>query len=182
MRLPLLLVLSLATATTAASAQTTWQGLHFGESRDDVHTQLTAQNLPVGTSQDGSLQSNTDYELPLPGLRHTFPMLVNFHFDDNATLADITLSLDLSGMRRYWAAVGSDEALSSFAAEHLTTALSGRYGAPLYRSTTCDAEPKQGSSCVVSWHGTDQTVELEHLSTPNGPRLLIHYQPLATAL
>jgi hypothetical protein len=183
MRRSLLLAVSLAIATAAASAQTTWHNVHFGESRDDVRSQITAQNMPLSTSQDGTLQSNTDYELALPGLRHTFPMLVSFHFADDATLTDVTLALDLPGMKRYWAAIGPDEALLNFAAEHLTGALTSIYGAPLYRSTACDADPKQPSPfCILSWRGADQTVEIERSAGTHGQRLLIRYQPLATDL
>jgi len=183
MRRSLLLALTLTLATSAASAQNTWHGLHFGESRDDVRAQLTAQNMPSTSSQDGTLQANADYDLLLPGLRYPFPTIVSVHFDDRAALADITLSLDLPGMRRDWAALGSDDALLHFAAEHFTAALSGRYGAPLYSSNSCNIEPKQPSSfCIVSWRGTDQTIELENALTPRGSRLLIRYQPLATDL
>jgi hypothetical protein len=177
------LALLLALATAAASAQTTWHNVHFGESRDVVRAQITAQNVPLSTAQDGSLQSNTDYELALPGLRHTFPMLVAFHFDDAATLTDITLTLDLPGMKRYWSTLGPDEALLNFAAEHLTAALSSIYGTPLFHSAACDADPKQPSPfCMLSWRGNNQTVEIERSTTPHGPRLLIRYQPLATDL
>jgi hypothetical protein len=180
MRLFLTLILA---ATTTAAAQSTWHGVHFGESRDDVRTQLTAQNLPVEASQEGTLQSNTDYELPIPGLRHTFPMFVSFHFDDNNALADVSLTLDVPGMHRYWAIIGSDESLFNFAEEHLIGALSGLYGTPLYRSSACDAEPKQPAPvCIYSWRGSDQTVQLERLTTPRGQRLVIRYQPLATDL
>jgi hypothetical protein len=179
----LLLVLSLAAATSAASAQSTWQGLHFGQSRDDVRAQITAQNMPVSTSQDGALQSNTDYELVLPGLRHTFPMVASFHFNDDTLLADITLSLDLPAMDRFWSGVGTHEAILNFAAEHLTSALSSIYGAPLYRSAACDAEPKPASPfCILTWRGNAQTVEIERSAGPHGPRLVLRYQPLAAGL
>lgn len=183
MRPSLLLALYLTAATTAASAQATWHGLHFGDSRDNVRDHLTAQNLPVEASQEGTLQSNADYELSIPSLRHTLPMQLSFHFDDNNALADITLALDLPGMKRYWAAIGSDEALFNFAEEHLIGALSGLYGAPLYRSRACDAEPKQPSPvCILSWHGDQQTIQMERQLTPHGQRLVIRYQPLATDL
>jgi hypothetical protein len=180
-RLPII-VLTCLIATTSASAQATWRGLHFGESLDEVRTQLTAQNMPVATSQEGALQATSDYDLAIPGLRYAFPMRVTFHFDDSAKLADVTLALDLPGMRRYWAAIGSDEALSTFAAEKLMGALSGRYGTPLYRSTACDADTKTPSFCIVSWHATEQTVELERGTSARGMRLLVRYQPLATDL
>jgi hypothetical protein len=182
-RIPAILVFSCIAAATTASAQTTWKGLHFGESREDVRAQLTAQSFTVEATQDGSLQSTADYELAVPGLRHTFPMIASFQFDDNLALADITLSLDLAGMRRYWATVGPEDALMNFAAEKLTGALSGRYGAPIYRSTACDAELKQNPGfCIVSWRGSEQTVEMERAASAKGLRLLIRYQPLATDL
>ncbi len=179
----LALLIAIAAASTAASAQTTWHNVHFGESRDDVRSQITAQNMPLSTSQDGTLQANSDYELALPGLRYTFPMLVSFHFDKAAALTDVTLALDLSGMKHNWATIGTDEALINFAAEHLTGALSSIYGTPLYRSTACDTDAKQASAfCILSWRGNNQTVEIEHSNTSHGQRLLIRYQPLASDL
>jgi hypothetical protein len=182
-RRSLLLALCLTAATTAASAQATWRGVHFGESRDDVRSQITAQNMPLSTSQDGTLRTNTDYDLALPGLLHPFPMVVSFHFDDPSTLTDVTLALDLPGMHRYWSPIGADEAILNFAAEHLTSALSSIYGTPLYRSSACDADPKQPSPfCILTWRGKDQTIEIERSSGTHGQRLLIRYQPLATGL
>jgi hypothetical protein len=179
--LPLTLLLALATAT--ASAQGTWRGLHFGESRDSVNAQFTNLNMPSTTSQDGSVQVNADYELPLPGLRYPFPMIVTAHFDDHGGLSDVTLALDLSSAHHYWANIGSDEALLNFAAQHFTSAISGRYGAPLFTSNACDAEPKQPPTfCIVSWSSPSQTIEIERAITARGPHLLIRYQPLASDL
>lgn len=186
MRLRTLALTGLALACLAiaasASAQTTWHQLQFGESRADARTQLVAQKIDVSTSSEGTLQSAVDYELALPGLLYTVPMQLNVHFDDQATLADVTLALDLRSMRRYWGTLGPDEALFNFAAEKLMGALSGRYGPPIYNSANCDASLKPGDYCIVSWRGNDQTVELERASTAKGLRLLVRYQPLATDL
>ncbi len=175
----LLLLLCL---TTAASAQATWHELHFGQPRDDVRTQLIAQKIDVSTSPEGTLQSAADYELAIPGLRYAVPMQLNVHFDNQAALSDVTLALDLRGMRRYWASLGTDDVLFNFAAEKLIGALSGRYGTPIYNSSNCDTPLKPDSYCIVSWRGNGQTVELERASTANGLRLLIRYQPLAADL
>jgi hypothetical protein len=169
----------LAFCTSLCSAQTTWKGLHFGEQRQDVRTDLHAQGLDVELSQENSLQSTADYELALPGLLHTLPMRANFHFDDHDQLADINLVLDVAGMRRYWAVLGPDEALMNFAEEKLLEALSGRYGAPLYRSPDCE---KAAAACMVYWRGQDQVVEMERGPGAHGSRLMVRYQPLATEL
>jgi hypothetical protein len=181
MRLVLLFLCSLA-ITASASAQNTWQNLHFGEPTDSVRSQLATQNIAVATSPEGTLQSTADYQLPIPGLSNTFPMQVNVHFDTQSNLSDVTLALDLLGMRRYWGTVGPDEAIYNFASEKLMGALSGRYGAPIYSSNDCSEPLKPGSYCIVSWHGTDQTIELERALSSRGLRLLIRYQPLVTAL
>ena len=182
MRRAVFVVLACIASTAGASAQNTWKGLHFGESRDDVRNQLAAQSITVETAQDGTLQATKNYELTIPGLRYPFPMLASFHFDDASDLADVTLALDLPAMRLYWAAIGPEDALANFAAEKLTGALSGRYGTPLYRSTACDAETKQPAFCIVSWPGSGQTIELERGTSPKGLRLLVRYQPLANDL
>ena len=177
MRLALILCLA---ATASASAQTTWHNLHFGQSRDAVTAELTNQNMPSTSSDDGTLQVSTDFEELLPGLRYPLPLIVTVHFNANSALSDVTLALDLPAARHYWSSIGSDEALFNFAAEHFTGALSGRYGAPLFSSNSCDGEPKQASTfCIISWRGAEQTVEMERSVTAKGPRLLIRYQPLA---
>ncbi len=180
MRFVVLFVLALS---LPASAQLTWKNLHFGQSRDDVRTQLRASGMEVETSQENSLQSTADYELALPGLARTLPMHAGFHFNDANGLADVTLWLDLAGMRRYWAALGPEEALYNFAAEKLTVALSGRYGPPLYRSPDCDKAPQAPTAfCTLGWRGPDQLIEMERSPAARGPRLVIRYQPLAADL
>lgn len=177
----LALLLSLCLAATSASAQTLWSGLHFGQSRDAVQAQLTNQNLPVGSTAGGSLQTNSDYPLPLPGLANPIPMVVTFHFDANSNLADISLSLDLPAMRHDWASIGADDALYSFAADKLSLALSGNYGAPTFSSPACNvAAELLTSPCTIQWRTSGQVIQLERV--PNGRHLRVEYLPLATAL
>ena len=179
MRLALLLSLCLAAAS--ASAQTLWSGLHFGQSRDAVQAQLTNQNLPIESIASGSLQTNNDYPLPLPGLQYPIPMMVTFHFDTNSNLADISLSVDLPAMRHDWASIGTDDALYSFAADKLSLALSGNYGAPTFSSPACNiAAELLTTPCTTQWRTSGQVIQLERV--PNGRHLRIDYLPLATAL
>lgn len=179
---PAAALLCIALCTVAAHAQATWKGLHFGQSREQVRAELAAQNIATETSQEGSLQTTADYDLFLPSLAHTLPFHVSFHFTDAGGLMDVSLTLDLLGMRRYWSILGPDEAMIHFAGEHLAGALSGRYGAPLYHTPSCEPDAKQNSICIVSWRGAEQTVELERLPSPRGPRLVVRYQMLATDL
>jgi hypothetical protein len=179
MRLHLaILLLCLATAT--ASAQQTWGGVHFGQSRDAVQAQLNNQNLPVESAPSDALQTNSDYPLPLPGLLYPIPMMANFHFDTNSKLDAVVLSLDLPAMRHDWASIGSDEALYNFAADKLSFALAGQYGAPIFTSPTCSVATETPTPCTIQWHGTNQVIQLE--SIPTGRHLRIRYLPIATAL
>lgn len=179
MRLTLLLLLCFA--ATSASAQTLWRDLHFGQSRDGVQAQLTNQNLPVETTADGSLQTNNDYQLPLPGLAYPIPMMVTFHFDTNAHLVDIALSLDLPAMRHDWASIGTDEALYNFAADKLSFALAGNYGAPTLTSPACNvASELLTAPCTIQWRTSTQVIQLERI--PTGRHLRIEYLPFAVAL
>lgn len=182
-RLFALAIVLFALSHHAATAQDTWHGVHFGEARDDVRSQMAAQNIQLSTTQDGTLQSNSDYELALPSLRHTIPMVLSFHFDDDARLLDVTLALDVAGMHRYWGVLGNDDALFAFAAEHLTSAVASIYGVPLYRSISCDASAAQASGlCLQTWRGNGQTVAIERGVGSHGQRFLIRYQPIATGL
>src|SRR5947209_19874120 len=103
----LLLVLALA---TTASAQTTWHNLRFGESRDEVRSALAAQSFPVETSAEGSLQSVSDYQLLLPGMRYALPLRADFHFTDAGGLMNVVPSPDIRGMRKNFPHRGSEEA------------------------------------------------------------------------
>ena len=126
--------------TTAASAQTTWKNLHFGQSRDQVRSSLATQNFPVETSAEGSLQSVSDYQLLLPGMRYALPMRADFHFDDAGGLVNIVLSLDIPAMKQNFAYRRQRGTAMIFAAEKLTRALTEKYAAPLNEKDDCTVE------------------------------------------
>jgi hypothetical protein len=182
MQRKILIVCSLVLMTAEAAAQATWHNMQFGEAPDAVRSTLQQQNISVTASQDGTLKSNSDYFLALPGLLQPFPMLLNVHFDTNIRMSAVTLSLDVANMRGDLGVHGNSEVLATFAAEKLIGALSGRYGAPLYRSGACDTQLTTTSICTVSWRGQEQTIELEHSISANGPHLVVRYQPIATDL
>jgi hypothetical protein len=179
MRVLPILLLCLAAAT--ASAQTTWANLHFGQSRDAVQSQLTNQSLAIESIPDGSLQTNSDYPIALPGLLYPIPMMVTFHFDAGSRLDSVALSLDLPAMRHDWASLGSDEALYNFAADKLALALAGQYGAPILTSPACNVAAETPTpACTTQWHGNAQVIQLENI--PGGRHLHIRYLPLAASL
>ena len=179
----LLLLLSLGVASTA-QAQATWKGLSFGQTRDNVRAALSAQNFEVETSQEGSLQSVSDYQLLLPGMRNALPLRAEFRFTDAGGLMDITLSLDFAVMKQNFPSIGGDEALLDFASEKLTRALTDRYATPTSRQSDCDADSatiaKRPVACAINWHDPGQSVELDWFT--HGPRLFIRYQMLAPDL
>jgi hypothetical protein len=176
----LTLLLALA-ATTAASAQVPWTNLPFGVSRDTIHTRLDTANLAVSSTPDGNLQTNTDYPLILPGLLYPLPVLVTFRFDANSRLAETALSLDLASMRRDWAALGSDDALFTFAADKLALNLAGVYGPPVFNTPTCDA-PTETTPCTLEWRDPTlrQQIQLERI--PNGHHIHLIYLPISGSL
>jgi hypothetical protein len=179
----LFLISAFVISAATLQAQNTWGSLHFGQSRDSARDTLSQQNITVTTSQDGTLRSDSDHPLSLPGLAQPLPMIISVHFDTSGHLSDVTLSLDVANMRGDWGVHADPETLSTFSAEKLTGALSGRYGAPLYRSSVCDSQPTNASPfCIVSWRAENQTVELQRSTSATGPRLLLRYQPLATDL
>jgi hypothetical protein len=169
-------------ATAGARAQTTWHNMQFGDSADTIRSTLQQQNISVTASQDGTLKSNSDYSLALPGLLQPLPLLLNVHFDANSRMSAVTLSVDVANMRGDWGVHGSSEVLATFAAEKLMSALSGRYGAPLYRSSACDTQETTALVCRISWRGESQTIELEHSLSANGPRVVVRYQPITNDL
>jgi hypothetical protein len=175
---------TLALATTL-SAQTTWKNLHFGQTREQVRSQLASENFPVETSQEGSLQSVANYDMLLPGMRRTLPLRADFHFTDDGGLMDVTLSLDFAAMKRTYSDLGADDQLLGYAAERFTRALTDRYGIPLAKRPDCDADAatlaKQASTaCMINWRDIGQSVELDWFT--HAPRLFIRYQMLAPDL
>jgi hypothetical protein len=180
MRALAILLFSFSLAATSSSAQTTWDTLNFGQSRDSVHAYLDNQNLAVSSTPDNNLQTNSDYPILIPGLLYPIPVMVTFQFDANSHLAEITLALDLPAMRHDWAAIGPDEALYTFASDKLAFALAGQYGAPTFSSSTCNAAT-EATPCTLQWHGsTNQSIQLERI--PTGRHLRIHYLPQAPTL
>ena len=169
---------ALLLATSATQAQATWHNLQFGDTRDNIRAKLNAEGIPTEVSQEGTLQATGDYDIFLPGLSHTLPLLTSYHFTPAGTLMDVTLTLDLPAMRRLWSDAPVADDLADFAAQHLGGALAGRYGAPLYRSPSCDTPGKEPSTCVVFWNGPEQSIALEH----RGPLVFVRYQMLATDL
>jgi len=176
----LALLLAVA-AATAASAQVPWSAVSMGESRDGVHAKLDNLNLPVSSTPDNNLQTNSDFPLILPGLLYPIPVMVTFRFDANSRLAETTLSLDLPAMRRDWAALGSDEALYTFAADKLAFNLAGVYGPPVLSTPTCDA-PTEATACTLEWRDPNlrQQIQLERI--PNGHHIHLSYLPITGSL
>jgi hypothetical protein len=177
----LLLVLVLA---TTASAQTTWHNLRFGQSRDEVRSALAAQSFPVETSAEGSLQSVSDYQLLLPGMRYALPLRADFHFTDAGGLMNVVLSLDVNGMKQNFSHVGTEEALMLFASERLNRALTDKYGVPLDSQSDCTADAatlaKRPVACTINWRDPGQSIELNWVTRV--PRLFIRYQMLTPDL
>ena len=180
MRAIALLVALLALCATA-NAQVPWSAVSLGDTRDRVHAKLDKLNIPISSTPDTNLQTNTDFPLVLPGLLYPLPVMVTFRFDANSRLAEITLALDLPAMRRDYAALGSDEALYAFANDKLALALAGAYGPPSFSSYACNAEPAT-TPCTLQWRDTNksQVIQLERI--PNGHHLRIDYLPVAGAL
>jgi hypothetical protein len=180
-RIPLL-ILTLALCSTFADAQTTWQGLTFGQTREQAKAQLGAQNFAVETSQNGMLQSVADYDLLLPGFTKAMPFRVDLLFIDDR-LIGVNLSLDTAGMHRNFPDIAGEDLLS-FAASHLAHTLSAKYGSPLFHDFACDTEPAAthhaGAPCTVSWRGNEQSVSL--FWTVHHSTIVIRYTALTTDL
>ena len=178
MRLPLALLL--ATLTTTASAQT-WAGAALGQSRDSLQTQFNNANLQVSLPPRRRPPKPTPPSPSLsPAFSTPFPMMATFHFDTNSRLAETSLSLDLPAMRHDYAALGSDESLFAFAADKLAFVFSGEYGAPVFATTSCNAETTT-APCTIEWRiNPAQVVQLERI--PAGHHLRIHYLPTAAPI
>lgn len=176
--------LSLA-LTLSAAAQTTWHNVHFGETREQVRSELQAQGFPVETSQEGSLQSISNYNILLPGMRNTLPLRADFHFTDAGTLMDVTLSLDLPAMRQAYPSLGGEDALLAFAYDRFNRALTDKYGVPLFTRSECTADPAALAKipnpvCTVNFRDPTQSIELTWRQRPG--HLYIRYQTLVSDL
>jgi hypothetical protein len=179
----LLTTLLALTLATSVRAQSTWKNLHFGQTRDDVRAALAAQSIAVETSQEGSLQSTSDYQLMLPGLRRALPLRTDFRFTDAGGLMNITLYLDIPSMKQDYTEFRTDEALLAFASDKLTRALTDIYAAPLSTTSECETDLNTATKpigCTINWHGTGQSIAIDWLTRPS--HLYIRYQMLAPDL
>jgi hypothetical protein len=173
------------TLAATASAQTTWKNLHFGQTRDDVRAALAAQSFPVETSQEGSLQSVSDYDILLPGMRNTLPLRADFHFTNDGGLMDVTLSVDFAAMKLIYPNIVGEDALIAFASDKFIRALTDKYGIPLFKRDACDADAATLAKtptafCTINWRDPAQSIELNWFT--HAPRLFIRYQMLVPDL
>ncbi|MES2393220.1 MAG: hypothetical protein V4555_16375 [Acidobacteriota bacterium] len=177
MRIAILaLITTLALATTTAHAQATWQGLQFGETRDEAKAQLASQSFAMEVSQDGMLQSVADYDLYLPGFIHPFPFKVNLRFVNNH-LTNVDLAIDAVAMRSNFPEVGAGSL--SFAGSHLAQTLAAKYGHPVFRDFDCSAT-NQNSDCIVTWRGDNQAISLTWFNAR--PGIQLRYQMISPEL
>jgi hypothetical protein len=177
-------LLALLLVPCAVFAQTTWQGLAFGNSaahvRDVLSKQppvcnnsdgddhdcvaLTMEQLPAGSTGDWTV--NPPLELWLPALSsplHFNAFLTFFNLDRQLVRIDLRLDTD-----RHKAEGKQAPDLVDYAGEPVLGELLGRYGVPLEMSAACEpAETRRLLrthadliDCNVLWKADGQTVNL----------------------
>jgi len=160
--LRLLLIFALAQLSVA---QTTWDGLRFKMSEEDVKKQMSAQGFelhPVANDR-GHYTATPDYDLMLPDLRITLPFIPELNFGTSG-MSVITLSLDTAKFLTDNPRL-DPMSMTLISAKSIHDALVTRYGQPLEQSGSCnkvDVPTLLGDrgivECKTKWRGEAQLV------------------------
>lgn len=162
---------------TLVQAQTTWQGLSFGASRQQVRDQLS----PKGFSLQATDNANTYVAEPDFEVKTTSPTLAanlkpppatapmfftpELSFDAQGKLQAIKLSVDQAKVLAATPALKPLALLPYVAGTSVWEQLVGKYGSPSTRRGPCgnpDVASLIGTiqECNAKWNGEGQTIDL----------------------
>lgn len=164
-----------------AACQSTWNGLRFGMTFTQAMQALDGRGLRMEVESPSQLRSAKDYELRLPGLSSTLPMVVDLRFD-GSRLVSTNLEFDINEFRRRNPSVQSDEAAVSAFGYLAYEALDEKYGKPLTQSGSCAVNSLSWDGCSVTWRAGNQSVGLVIVAADGACSGIIGYEPLAGQL
>jgi hypothetical protein len=169
MKIALLLVLA-----SVVGAQTTWNGLHFRDTKEKAAAMMESLGLPlVKKSAEGSFGSSSLYSLKIPSVNLTFLFSPELLFDTSG-LQEVVLAMDVDKM----IAAGPDLdrlTIAALSASDLSSALSSKYGKPIAQSRECQSTATMLLRtpglvhCEAQWKGESQVVSASWSYMPPRP-------------
>jgi len=165
--IPFTAITGAQTANSSQVTQTTWNGLHFGSTPDEVRQFLAKQGMELQPATDCSEAANCrsqrvvspDWKLQAPASQSPLRFKVRLFFssDDHLEL----IHLLLLGHEH------SDDYDAHTAASSIKEQMIGRYGAPGTQSGVCDtsafSRDAEQLECNMIWRADGQNVKLSWL-------------------
>jgi hypothetical protein len=151
----LAVVATLALFTLQAYAQSTWNGLRFGMSREEVEQALKAKGMTTSERNPDVVAVQPTYQVTLPDLRDPLPFYTELIFSKGVLRrVDLNFKTDeaLKVIRSLYAVI-------DIVNGSMKKALTAKYGQRIEAAGACDAEdtdlvalPSDGSAkCNESW-------------------------------
>src|SRR5271155_1060150 len=172
-------VFLLSLAPRLATAQTTWNGLHFGMSVKEAQDAMAAKGTTMTAPDPRTLKSSNDYDLQFSGAAYPFPLTVEFHFD-SVGLSMIVLTLDVQEYRKRKPELSDKFAVWLFGSASYDT-LVEKYGKPVTQESDCHPLPSSPSwtaGCSADWRSDGQIIGFVVGAPQN--TALIEYRPQPT--
>lgn len=132
-----LLWLAFVCSCASLSAQTTWNGLRFGMTIEEVQAKLVSQSMTIAAAEGRPRHytATPDYVLQTQGVISSILMIVEFDFGKTG-LEHIRLDLDKATMLD--GKVADTLMLARQLPDELTNLLSTKYGKPVDTQGSCD--------------------------------------------
>ena len=152
-------------STSSAIAQTTWNGLRFKSSPEEVEQALKPKQMTVAERAPNIFSVAPVYEVALPSILKQVPFDVEIIFS-KAGLQEIDLSLRTEDTIKL---VGSLYTAADLVNSGISKSLTAKYGPPYEMSKPCTVGgsdlvvlfvENKFVDCKASWHTDGQTVSV----------------------
>ncbi len=155
----------LAVLSVPCVAQSTWNGLRFGMSRDDVEQALKAKGMTIAEKAQDVFAVSPTYEVELPNLTKPLPFYVEVTFS-KAGLQQVDLNFKTDEALK---SIGSIYAVVDIVNGSMKKALTAKYGQPIDASGSCNAESNDmveilfngNASCNESWQSQGELISVK---------------------
>lgn len=147
-------------------AQSTWNGLRFGESHAEVAQALKAKGMTIDEAAPDVINVQSTYEVSAPDTPVKIPFRVQVLFSKSG-LRQVNLGLDSDSIVQK---IGNLYSAIEIVNRSMKNALTAKYGAPIAKDAGCDAEGNslvekmlEGGEvqCNASWRSEGQLISVD---------------------
>ncbi len=188
-RIPMLtMAVALMLSTLPACAQSTWNGLRFGMSKEEADQTLKAKGMAISERNPNVFAVMPTYQVSLPDLVKPLPFNAELTFSKGA-LQGINLNLITDEATK---SIGSLYAVVDIVNGSMKKALMAKYGKPIEANGACDAGGNElmdilfngNASCAESWQSQGQLISVKwwYDKEPNSFVYFVSYHPSSSDL